>query len=140
MKDGYLFLYAIDDSRRGGDFYPLGDQYELIPMPPNFSETIQPSRVYAHQLDTAKQKDKFFALEAMNDVRIDYAINHLKTGSKWHTIKNISIKALRGIIKNLLDIDKSYLRRVVKANELFFVFKINEIYDDNVREKIAGRQ
>jgi len=104
-----LLLYTNHLSQ--SQTYPLGEIGTAITLPPNKKEFYFDA-VYSFCLDDNLQKDKFFALEAMHDLRnpqINISIKH-------------SLKHLNKLIKRKLSTkDKSYYRRSIRANELFFV-------------------
>jgi len=91
--------------------YPLGEMHSCISLPPNTKEFYFDS-IYSFELNASLQRDKFFALEAMHDLR--------------DSLVGISIKKafrqLNKMIKReVTGKDKSYYKRAVRANELFFV-------------------
>jgi len=104
-----LLLYTNHLSQ--SQTYPLGEIGTAITLPPNKKEFYF-NAVYSFCLDDNLQKDKFFALEAMHDLRnpqINISIKH-------------SLKHLNKLIRRKLSTkDKSYYRRSIRANELFFV-------------------
>lgn len=127
LKEGDLYLYT--NHHVLSKFYPHGQIGSSISLPPNFGESLYFQRIYSHILPVDKQNDKLFALDAMNDLRLD---------TEWritHGAAKIFIKTLE---KNIFGRDSSYFRRAVRANELFFVVPIKEIYDDEIYEKLKG--
>lgn len=91
--------------------YPLGEIYSSISIPPNTKEFYYDS-VYSFNLDLTLQTDKFFAIEAMHDLRDSLISLSIKKAFK-HLCK---------MVKRKIDTkDNSYYRRAIRANELFFV-------------------
>ena len=91
--------------------YPIGRMFGAIDLPPNFSD-FDFDGIYSYKLDEELQKEKFFALEAIHDLRDSFLPISLK-----RTYKHLN----RLLKKELFSKDKSYFRRAVRSNELFFV-------------------
>lgn len=97
--------------------YPLGPMHSSVTLPPNTDEFYFDD-LFSFELDNDLQTDKFFALEAIHDLR--------------DSLVSISIKkALRQLNKMIKRAiagkNKSYFKRAVRANELFFVVKSENI-------------
>ena len=93
------------------ELYPLGEIGEYITLPPNF-KIFPYDSLYSFSLDKELQNDKYFAIEAMHDLRDSLL---------WISTKKVA-KLLQKRIKNqIFSKNKSYFRRSVRANELFFV-------------------
>ena len=97
----------------------------VISMPPRNSFYF--SKIYSHPLSTADQQSKILALDAMNDLRPDteYRFFDVSFG-----------RAFSMMIDNLLGQNVDYFRRSVRSNELFFVIKTEEIYDDEKLDQL----
>jgi len=93
------------------ELYPHGAIGSSIDLPPNFKDLLFDS-IYSFQLNQNLQKDKFFAIESMHDLRDSLIQLSLKRAWK------LTIKLLKS---KIISKDKSYFRRAVRANELFFV-------------------
>ncbi len=121
-KDGELYLYT---NHLLYDFYPYGEMGSVISMPPRNSFYF--SKIYSHPLSTADQQSKILALDAMNDLRPDteYRFFDVSFG-----------RAFSMMIDNLLGQNVDYFRRSVRSNELFFVIKTEEIYDDEKLDQL----
>ena len=91
--------------------YPLGNIGSSITLPPNKEDFIFNS-IYSFKLDQQNQTDKFFALENIHDLRDSYLQTNIKSIYK-HLIKLIKRK--------ITSKDKSYYKRAIRDNELFFV-------------------
>ncbi len=128
LKNGLVYLYA-NDNILGGNFYPQGKIYSLISLPPSFSDEYYFNSIYCHQLEFNEQNDKLLALEAMNDLRPD---------TEWRSSKGSIKKAFRTTFKNVFGLDRSYYRRAVRENEIFFVVDIANLYDDAIISSIEG--
>lgn len=128
LKNGLVYLYA-NDNILGGNFYPQGKIYSLISLPPSFSDEYYFNSIYCHQLEFNEQNDKLLALEAMNDLRPD---------TEWRSSKGSIKKAFRTSFKNIFGLDRSYYRRAVRENEIFFVVDIANLYDDTIISYIEG--
>jgi len=97
--------------------YPIGKMFGAVDLPPNFSE-FDFDGIYSYELDEELQKEKFFALEAIHDLRDSFLPVSLK-----RAYKHLG----RVLKKEVLSKDKSYFRRAVRSNELFFVFEQKKI-------------
>ncbi len=97
--------------------YPLGKMYASVTLPPNKNAFYFDS-LYSFALDKELQIDKFFALESIHDLRDSLLFISIKK----------SLKHLNKMIKReLTGKDKSYYKRAVRANELFFVVESKNI-------------
>jgi len=128
LEEGYLYLYT--NHHVLSEFYPYGEMGSLVSLPPNFGKPLYFRSIYSHFLPVDRQKDKIFALEAMNDLRLD---------TEWRTAYGIIKKAIKITISHILGLDASYYRRAVRNNELFFVVNIRDIYNNEVYEKLKGK-
>lgn len=127
MQNGILYLYSnhfVLNKR-----YPHGHSGGTISLPPNFNEAIYFDSIYSHPLSIDKQTDKVFALEAMNDLRLD---------TEWRSLRGtIKIAARKG--KAIIGgHEYSYFERAIRSNELFFVIDMSNIYDEQKLNKIMG--
>ena len=91
--------------------YPIGKIGSSVSLPPNDKEFYFNS-IYSFKLNQELQIDKFFALESMHDLRDSLVFFSIKKAYK-HLSKMIKRK--------LTGKDKSYYKRAIRANELFFV-------------------
>jgi len=104
-----LLLYT--NHLKLSETYPIGDMYTPINLPPNDKDFFFDS-IYSFSLDKDLQVDKFFALETIHDLR---------DSTLPISIKN-SFKHFKKIIfRKFTSKDKTYYRRAVRANELFFI-------------------
>ena len=115
IKKGELYLYSNHYSL--SEYYPYGDKGAMDSLPPQI-DNIYFDKIISYTLSSDMQKDKIFALEAMNDLRQD---------TQWSLIPPFVRQ-----VKIFLGIDKSYYRRAIRNNELFFVINIDSIYDEKV--------
>ncbi|MGB5445822.1 MAG: PIG-L family deacetylase [Psychromonas sp.] len=125
-QSGELFLYT--NHHPLSKYYPYGQATHVMTLPPNIEPTkgFYFNSIYSQDTPIDAQKDKFIALEAMYDLRIE---------TEWLSIIG-SIKILSRAIKRKLIGDKTYFRRSIRSNELFFVVKIKnltEIYKNAIR-------
>ena len=132
IRDGNLYLYLNHFVLN--EYYPYGKEGGTISLPPHFEDKkIYFDGIYSHSLSDDKQKDKLFALEAMHDLRLD---------TEWRFSKSTIKFAWKQILRDIMgrdDSDYSYYRRFVRSNELFFVVKINNIYNKNILESLKGK-
>ncbi|MBL0708271.1 MAG: PIG-L family deacetylase [Sulfurimonas sp.] len=110
-RDASSKLLLYTNHLKLSETYPVGEIHSLISLPPNTKEFYYDS-LYSFELDTSLQVDKFFALEAMHDLRDSLVSLSIKR----------SLKQLNKLIKRkLTGKDKSYYKRAIKTNELFFI-------------------
>ena len=121
MREGSLYLYSNHFVLN--EHYPYGKSGGTISLPPHFGNAIYFDSIYSHPLSLDKQKDKVFALEAMNDLRLD---------TEWRFLNGVIEIAVKKSFKKILGTESSYFNRAVRSNELFFVVKMNDI--DNVQK------
>ncbi len=128
IKDGNLYLYS--NHFLYNEYFPYGKAGGTISLPPNFEDEIYFESIYSHSLSSDKQKDKLFALEAMHDLRLD---------TEWR-FPGFPIKLAQEVIETrIMGKNKSYFKRSVRSNELFFVVKISNIYNKDILDSIRGK-
>lgn len=110
MRDVKLYCYT--NHHIYTEAYPYGPIFSTSVLAPKFNHPFACDSVYSHQLDSKKQSDKFYALEAMHDLRDSTLVFGVKKA--W----NHFVKQLKRTIQQR---DKSYYRRAVRPNELFYV-------------------
>ncbi|QOP46124.1 PIG-L family deacetylase [Sulfurimonas paralvinellae] len=93
------------------EIYPLGDIHSAVTLPPN-SKKFDFDSIYSFALDEELQIDKLFALEAIHD---------LKDSTIQISLKKSLIHLKKMFMRVITGKDKSYFRRAVRANELFFI-------------------
>lgn len=110
-----LLLYT--NHLKQSETYPIGEMYSSITLPPNKKDFYFDS-IFSFELDKDLQIDKFFALETIHDLRDSFLVISIKK----------SFKHLNKMIKRKVSgKDKSYYKRAVRANELFFVVESENI-------------
>lgn len=98
--------------------YPYGPMFSTSALAPRLKKPFECSGVYAHRLSSAQQYDKFYALEGMHDLR--NALSPIGVKRAWkHFIKQL--------MREVQQRDKSYYRRSVRPNELFYVADWEEL-------------
>ncbi len=125
LRNGYLFLYS--NHYEGNVYYPYGEMGGVISLPPNFNDDIYFKSIYSHPLTLSTQIDKLFALEAMNDLRLD---------TEWLTSFGAIKKMISILRKNALGAEYSFFRKAVRSNELFFVIDVEDLYQEHKLERI----
>ncbi|MDD2790479.1 MAG: PIG-L family deacetylase [Sulfurimonas sp.] len=104
-----LLLYTNHLKR--SETYPIGAMHSSVSLPPNTQEFYFDS-LYSFELDRELQIDKFFALESLHDLRD--SLIFISLSKEFKHFKKMLKRVLSGK-------DKSYYKRAVRANELFFV-------------------
>jgi LmbE family N-acetylglucosaminyl deacetylase len=110
-----LLLYT--NHLKLSETYPIGAMHSSVTLPPNKKEFYFDA-LYSFELDKELQIDKFFALESIHDLRDSLLFISIKK-SFGHLNKMIKRK--------ITGKDKSYYKRAVRANELFFVVESENI-------------
>ena len=125
-----IFIDAVKDLDLKSDFllytnhlktsetYPVGEMFSSMDLPPNFKDFYFDS-IYSFELDDDLQKDKFFALESNHDLRDSLVFFSIKRAYRY---------VYKMLKRYIISKDKSYFKRSVRSNELFFVVK-NENLD-----------
>jgi len=94
------------------ELYPHGEMGSSITLPPLFQEGLLFDSIFSFELNKHKQRDKYFAIESMHDLRDSLLAISFKK----------AFKLTQKLFKTrIMTKDKSYFRRAVRANELFFV-------------------
>jgi len=109
--DTQILLYT--NHLKQSENYPIGEMFGSVDLPVNFNE-FQYDSIYSFSLTDTLQKEKYFALESIHDLRDSFLPISLKKA-----FKNCN----RLLKKELLSKDKSYFRRAVRKHELFFVLE-----------------
>jgi LmbE family N-acetylglucosaminyl deacetylase len=124
---GQLFLYT--NHATVSDYFPYGQQGELAAIPPDFTKSLYFDGIYSFNLP--QPKDKILALEAMNDLRLD---------TSWLSIAGAA-KVLTKALRNTLTMnDTTYFRRAARANELFFVVNISNLYSTDTVQALLAKK
>ncbi|MBJ2172630.1 PIG-L family deacetylase [Aureibaculum sp. A20] len=116
LNQGQLFLYTNHLPK--SESYPYGNMGEPITLPPNFDTSFYFESIYSLPMPLSLQKEKIFALDAMNDIRLD---------TDYLDSKKAFVYALKILKRNTIGPQNDYFRRSVRSNELFFVIPINKI-------------
>ncbi|MFH1036109.1 MAG: PIG-L family deacetylase [Pseudomonadota bacterium] len=119
LTKGDLLLYT--NHHIFTEMYPFGDEDGLVSLPPWFKDTWLFSRVYSYQMHPGQQTEKYFALEAMHDLR--------GSPSGQRNSLDLLSMGLDKAMGEMLDLDDadSYFRRAVRPNELFFVVPVSQV-------------
>ena len=128
IQDGYLYLYSNHFVLN--EYYPYGKEGGAKSLPPNFEDKIYFDSIYSHPLSSDKQKDKIFALEAMNDLRPD---------TEWRFFSGNLKNLYRVSVQKILGREKNFFRNSIRSNELFFIVKISNIYDETITNRLLGK-
>ncbi|RBQ29848.1 PIG-L family deacetylase [Aliarcobacter vitoriensis] len=100
------------------EIYPYGDIFSTQALVPRFDTTFIFKDIYSHQLSKKKQIYKFYALESMHDLR--EPLIHIG----FIRVFRAALKSLRRFINGK---EKSYYRRSVRTNEIFYVTDYKEL-------------
>ncbi|ADR34793.1 LmbE family protein [Sulfuricurvum kujiense DSM 16994] len=112
MRDVKLYCYT--NHHIYTEAYPYGPMFSTSALAPKFNTPFACDAIYSYQLDSKKQSDKFYALEAMHDLRDSTLVFGVKKA--WsHFVKQLK--------RQIQQRDKSYFRRAVRPNELFYVME-----------------
>jgi hypothetical protein len=87
-------------------------------LAPKFKQPFACGTVFSYRLSKTKQYDKFYALEAMHDLRNSLLVIGVQRA--WsHFVKKLK--------REIQQRDKSYYRRAIRPNELFYVTTLEEL-------------
>ncbi|WP_428353299.1 PIG-L deacetylase family protein [Methyloprofundus sp.] len=126
LQQGQLFLYT--NHLTENNYFPYGQQGELVPIPPDLNQSLYFDSIYSYQLP--KPKAKIFALEAMHDLRLD---------TSWLTIPGAFKTLWKTLGNKLLLKDQTYFRRAIRENELFLVVNFSSLYKTETLNSIRGK-
>jgi LmbE family N-acetylglucosaminyl deacetylase len=107
-------LYGYTNHHIYNEAYPYGPIFSTSALAPKFDIPFKCDAIYSHRLDQTKQYEKFYALEAMHDLRDATLVIGVKKAWRHFT------KQLKRAVQQR---DKSYYRRAVRPNELFYVME-----------------
>ncbi len=107
-------LYYYTNHHIYNEAYPYGPMFSTSILAPKFNIPFQCDAIYSHTLNEHKQYEKFYALESMHDLRDATLVIGVKKAWRHFT------KQLKRAIQQR---DKSYYRRAVRPNELFYVME-----------------
>ncbi len=113
LRKGKLYLYT--NHHVVTEIYPFGPTGSMVALPPWFKGGWLFESLYSKPLAPEVQSEKYFALEAMHDLRSSTVDDE----APWERVRSGLTKAYEAMFK--MSEPGSYYRRAVKANELFFV-------------------
>lgn len=116
MKQASLYTYT--NHHIYNEAYPYGKMGSTSVLAPAFKKPFHCTAIYSHRLSAAQQADKFYALEAMHDLRDALLVIGVKKA--WHHF----VKQLK---REFWQRDKSYYRRAIRSNELFYITSWEEL-------------
>ena len=93
------------------ELYPIGNIHSAITLPPN-KNGFDFDSIYSFYLDNETQINKFFALETIHDLKDSTIQTSLKSSFKHFK---------KMLMRKVTSKDKSYFRRSIRSNELFFI-------------------
>lgn len=110
-RDATFLLYT---NHAGGNRYPFGPAGSVTSLPPlaTAGADIMLQKVFSYQTDSGLQTRKLFALESMHDLRL--------SPEEQSTCDVPNLPRRSDDYPRLYE--KDYLRRAVRANEIFYVF------------------
>jgi LmbE family N-acetylglucosaminyl deacetylase len=123
---GSLLLYT--NHSVSSSWYPYGPAGDVISLPPGGSGVLFDG-VVSTPLTVEQQQRKRVALDAMNDLR---------PGFPSVSPVNAMRQLLRTLKSALAGDDRSYFRRAVRRNELFFEVRASSLYEPGATEAILG--
>lgn len=109
--DATFLLYT---NHAGADHYPFGPAGSVTSLPPlaTAGADIMLQKVFSYETDSALQTRKLFALESMHDLRLS------PEEQSTCDVPNVQ----RRTDDYPRTYEEDYLRRAVRANEIFYVF------------------
>ncbi len=127
IHNGNLYLYT--NHFEPNEFYPYGKPGGVVSLPPNFGERLFFNSVYSHTLSIEKQKNKILVLDSMNDLR---------PGLEWRTTEGALKLTLFNLNRDFYGKENSYYKKAIRSNELFFLVKVSDLYDEKKLNMIKG--
>lgn len=119
-QDGSLFLYVnhpVQSAR-----WPSGPPRMDVTLPPNAGTMAALCSFHSHPLEPQDQIDKLFAIEAMHDMR--RSPPSITRRREWGLL-SAAWEARDAILRSHLG-TFSYVRRAVRAREIFFVYRMRD--------------
>jgi LmbE family N-acetylglucosaminyl deacetylase len=116
-----VFLYAIHSS--GGPLYPLGPADSLAALPPWEDTSWIAQSMYSHQLSPQMRLAKYFAVEAMHDMR-RYDDGRPRNGLE--VLRSVK-RQVSAYVAGTGDRPTTLLRRGPRPNEIYFVVSTNAL-------------
>jgi LmbE family N-acetylglucosaminyl deacetylase len=109
-REATFLLYT---NHAGSDHYPYGPAGSVMSLPPITpgTEQITLQRVFSYETDQELQTRKLFALESMHDLRL--------SPEEQSTCDSPGFRRSEDYPRT---IEEDYLRRAVRANEIFYAF------------------
>jgi len=117
---GNLHLYVTHS--RWSAILPVGETDGAVSLPPHFGQPTFFRSICSLPLTRTEQLRKYLAIEAMHDLR---NIPGIRDESFPQAVRTILATA-RGIVTGLRRDPRSFQRRAVRPNELFFVVPFSE--------------
>jgi hypothetical protein len=114
----YLYVNHLTTN----ELYPPGPADGMLSLPPCFGPPDFDA-IYSHPLTAKQRQMKYFALEAMHDLRSPPVS---EPPSAWRSLRNFA-GALYGRATGLGPMPNSFFRRALRPNELFFVVSIDRL-------------
>lgn len=138
LSHGRLFFYI--NHNRHTELHPFGPAGSVASLGPIFDHRLPTQSIYSLPLPIAKQREKFFALEAMHDLREMPVLGTLT----WKQMLRRCRTQLHAKLHGMGKLPPSHIRRGVRANEIFFVRPVADsqaiVQDFFVRREEMRRQ
>ncbi len=122
LGDYDVQLYLYSNHFHLCEYYPYGPSNTMITLPPQFDDSLYFDKILSYPVSLKTQKAKIFALEAMNDLRID---------TEWQTVSGTTKLAIKSYKTAFME-SMSYYRRAIRQNELFYVVDMSKLKGKNV--------
>jgi hypothetical protein len=127
LHSGELYLYS--NHFELNEFYPYGKPGGIVSLPPNFSKPLFFNSVYSHTLPIKIQRDKVIVLDSMSDLR---------PGLEWRTTEGAFNLAFFNLNRDIYGRENSYYKKAIRSNELFFIVKTSDLYDEKKLNMLKG--
>ena len=117
-------LLTLTNHLTQNEFYPYGNMFSTTALAPRFKTSFIFDSIYSHKLSREQQIYKYYALESMHDLRD----STIQIG-----FKKAFLFAFRQLRRYLSRKEKSYYRRSVRTNEIFYVTNYKDLkraYED----------
>lgn len=127
LKCENIKLLTFTNHLNQNEIYPYGKIFSTSALVPIFDESFIFQNLYSHKLSKEKQIYKFYSLESMHDLREPLIQIGFIRAFKF---------AFKSFRRYLNGKEKSYYRRCVRTNELFYLTnykKLKEFYEGNLK-------
>jgi LmbE family N-acetylglucosaminyl deacetylase len=127
LRSGYLCLYS--NRYVQSEYFPYGPAGSIYSVLPLENNGLFFDRIFSLDLGDGLCVEKKISLEAHYDLR--ESVQFMSIREQFHYILN----KIKGCVYNT---ENSYYRRAMMSNEIFYVIRVEKLYDEIVRKSVLG--